>query len=166
MLGKEVVVLNEENRKVIVIPYSDAFLKGVEFLVECEEPVHIKIVSKDLWESHIMSPETVSLDLKDNADELLLAKIEAFENEKALWKSKTTNKTKFSRLARKTIIEAGIPLKCKICGYDKAVVVRHIDGNPENNSLDNLIVLCWNCHLDDMREEINVKKATEETKIP
>lgn len=40
--------------------------------------------------------------------------------------------------------------KCEICGYDKheaALIVHHKDRNRENNTLDNLQVLCSNCHL-------------------
>jgi len=40
-------------------------------------------------------------------------------------------------------------LKCEICGYDECVrvlQVHHIDGNRENNAIENLIVLCPNHH--------------------
>jgi hypothetical protein len=44
--------------------------------------------------------------------------------------------------------------KCESCGWDKVnpatgncpVELEHIDGNSENNSLDNLKLLCPNCH--------------------
>jgi 5-methylcytosine-specific restriction endonuclease McrA len=39
--------------------------------------------------------------------------------------------------------------KCMSCGYDasiKALEVHHIDSNRKNNSIDNLNVLCANCH--------------------
>jgi len=38
---------------------------------------------------------------------------------------------------------------CSNCEYNKyieALEVHHIDGNRKNNNLDNLIVLCANCH--------------------
>lgn len=41
------------------------------------------------------------------------------------------------------------PHHCQMCGYDTnkaALVVHHIDHNRTNNSLDNLIILCANCH--------------------
>lgn len=38
--------------------------------------------------------------------------------------------------------------KCNICGFDNilALEVHHIDKNRENNSIENLKVLCANCH--------------------
>lgn len=39
--------------------------------------------------------------------------------------------------------------KCEICNYNEnvaALVVHHIDRDRNNNSLDNLLVLCANCH--------------------
>jgi len=36
--------------------------------------------------------------------------------------------------------------RCEICGYNKALEIHHINGNRKNNSEDNLIVLCRNCH--------------------
>jgi hypothetical protein len=39
--------------------------------------------------------------------------------------------------------------KCERCGYEQnpaAIVIHHIDKNRDNNSIDNLEVLCSNCH--------------------
>ena len=36
--------------------------------------------------------------------------------------------------------------KCIVCGEDKIVAVHHLDGNRENNSLNNLIPLCPTHH--------------------
>jgi predicted HNH restriction endonuclease len=44
--------------------------------------------------------------------------------------------------------------KCMECGWDKKnpttgkcpIELEHVDGNSENNSLDNLKLLCPNCH--------------------
>ncbi len=35
---------------------------------------------------------------------------------------------------------------CVLCNSDYHITVHHIDGNPYNNELDNLQVLCWHCH--------------------
>lgn len=38
---------------------------------------------------------------------------------------------------------------CAVCNqYGKAVQIHHIDENPSNNSLDNLVLLCFDCHND------------------
>lgn len=36
---------------------------------------------------------------------------------------------------------------CERCGSNRNVDVHHIDGNPQNNSLDNLQRLCRSCHI-------------------
>lgn len=41
------------------------------------------------------------------------------------------------------------PHKCAVCGYNEEpdiLQVHHIDENRQNNKLDNLIILCPNCH--------------------
>ena len=35
---------------------------------------------------------------------------------------------------------------CVHCGSEDRITVHHFDGNPYNNNLENLQVLCWNCH--------------------
>ena len=35
---------------------------------------------------------------------------------------------------------------CEICNYDEILDVHHIDKNRKNNKINNLIVLCPNCH--------------------
>jgi hypothetical protein len=37
---------------------------------------------------------------------------------------------------------------CAICSHPdrRHLTVHHLDGNPANNTYDNRIVLCWNCH--------------------
>src|SRR6478736_9659036 len=39
-------------------------------------------------------------------------------------------------------------IKCEKCGFDKecALEVHHIDHNRKNNNIENLILLCANCH--------------------
>lgn len=64
----------------------------------------------------------------------------------------TDKKIKPSKLKHKLIKENIIENKCDICGLtnwlDKPIVLQlhHIDGNPNNNSLENLQLLCPNCH--------------------
>lgn len=36
--------------------------------------------------------------------------------------------------------------KCEICGYSESVELHHINGNPTDNRLENLQMLCPNCH--------------------
>lgn len=36
--------------------------------------------------------------------------------------------------------------KCSICGYEKGIVAHHIDGDRENNRIENLVPLCSICH--------------------
>lgn len=41
------------------------------------------------------------------------------------------------------------PHKCAVCGYNEEIgilQVHHIDGNRKNSKLDNLVILCPNCH--------------------
>lgn len=51
-------------------------------------------------------------------------------------------------IAREVLKAAGIPLNlCQECDLkDFKMTVHHVDGNPYNNSLDNLRVLCAYCH--------------------
>lgn len=50
---------------------------------------------------------------------------------------------------RKQMLRRNMINECQKCGYNKypeILGVHHIDKNPKNNGLDNLIVLCPNCH--------------------
>jgi predicted metal-binding protein len=38
--------------------------------------------------------------------------------------------------------------RCAICGSYDNIVVHHLDGNTEHNSLDNLLTVCKSCHAD------------------
>lgn len=61
-------------------------------------------------------------------------------------------KIKSSKLKNKLLKEKLIAYECSICGLsqwlDKPLVLQlhHKDGNPNNNCLDNLQLLCPNCH--------------------
>jgi len=49
---------------------------------------------------------------------------------------------------REKCLTQKLPL-CNVCGYGefiRSLVVHHIDGNRDNNDLDNLIPLCRSCH--------------------
>lgn len=36
--------------------------------------------------------------------------------------------------------------ECVVCGRDRKFCIHHIDGDRQNNDLDNLIPVCWSCH--------------------
>lgn len=40
----------------------------------------------------------------------------------------------------------GLIVRCSLCGSETHLVVHHIDGNPRNNRLENLLVMCRSCH--------------------
>lgn len=54
---------------------------------------------------------------------------------------KSTFKLKL-RLFKENIKEP----KCEICGYTDSVELHHINGNPLDNRIENLQILCPNCH--------------------
>lgn len=37
--------------------------------------------------------------------------------------------------------------KCEMCGSKKNIDVHHIDGNYQNNTPENLMILCRSCHM-------------------
>lgn len=61
-------------------------------------------------------------------------------------------KIKSAKLKEKLLKENILENKCSVCGIDSwlgkniTLQLHHIDGNPNNNSLDNLQLLCPNCH--------------------
>lgn len=36
--------------------------------------------------------------------------------------------------------------ECEICGTTEEIVVHHVDGDRENNAIDNLVPVCKSCH--------------------
>ena len=38
-------------------------------------------------------------------------------------------------------------IRCKYDEFKKSLTIHHIDGNHLNDSEDNKLVLCWNCHM-------------------
>lgn len=56
-----------------------------------------------------------------------------------------------SRNLKSSLKKAGIKIECEYCGYNKHeynIDVHHIDGNPNNNILENLSLLCSIHHRD------------------
>lgn len=48
---------------------------------------------------------------------------------------------------KERLVNAGLKeYKCEICGYTEKVELHHINGNPTDNRLENLQMLCPNCH--------------------
>ena len=50
---------------------------------------------------------------------------------------------------RNILIKDGRPMTCAICNIidERVLAAHHIDGNHKNNSLKNLVWLCYNCHF-------------------
>ncbi len=63
-----------------------------------------------------------------------------------------------------------ITKKCRSCGFDKLVQLHHLDHNKTNNSDDNLVGLCPNCHkmihTKQFQKEIFDKLRSKGLKIP
>jgi len=60
--------------------------------------------------------------------------------------------------SQKKRVFASRPHRCQLCGYDKIVhclTVHHVDRNRSNGKPENLMLLCWNCHM-----EIHYKEKT------
>lgn len=53
---------------------------------------------------------------------------------------------------------------CELCGNDTNLDIHHIDGNWQNNNLDNLMCLCRSCHTKYERNkdknELRIRKLT------
>ncbi len=74
---------------------------------------------------------------------------------KRQWKlprGKTTTRLKVNRPPSKVywdiLRQSGRKLtECKLCGSDHKLNIHHKDGNPNNNSVENLQLLCEHCHF-------------------
>jgi len=49
--------------------------------------------------------------------------------------------------ARTAIVKNGTELTCNECGTDRRIEIHHKDTDITNNSIDNLIPLCKQCHI-------------------
>ena len=54
--------------------------------------------------------------------------------------------TNTNKLKKRLIKEGYKSHKCEICGYSDKIELHHINGNPYDNRLENLQILCPNCH--------------------
>lgn len=71
----------------------------------------------------------------------------ATTNNNKLFKIKKDSSTFISKAYRKKALNH-YGAKCSLCGYciEQCLEVHHKDLNRDNNSIENLIVLCPNCH--------------------
>jgi 5-methylcytosine-specific restriction endonuclease McrA len=53
--------------------------------------------------------------------------------------------------------------KCEVCGYTDSVELHHINGNPLDNRIENLQILCPNCHS--KTENFRIKNSSVGRKI-
>jgi len=56
-----------------------------------------------------------------------------------------SNYNKMTATHRKRCLEQTDPV-CLCCEADSSLDIHHVDGNPTNDELDNLVVLCKSCH--------------------
>lgn len=54
--------------------------------------------------------------------------------------------TNTGSLKKRLIKEGYKQHKCELCGYEENVELHHINGQPTDNRLENLQILCPNCH--------------------
>lgn len=54
-----------------------------------------------------------------------------------------------------------LPNKCRICGTNKDLTVHHEDWDKHNNSIDNLSILCFDCHMN-LHQKKRLNKKTLE----
>ena len=51
--------------------------------------------------------------------------------------------------------------KCSICGFSHLVDIHHKDHNKSNNTKENLVVLCPNCHMLVHKKKMNLIQIKE-----
>ena len=48
---------------------------------------------------------------------------------------------------KRRLIKTGLKeAKCELCGYSESIELHHVNGNPTDNRIENLQILCPNCH--------------------
>lgn len=73
--------------------------------------------------------------------------------------------SKNSKGIRQYLIATG-QLRCEVCGYDEhsfCIELHHLDNNPRNNSISNIVVLCCMCHR---KHRYKIIDALELRKLP
>ncbi len=98
--------------------------------------------------------------------------VQRIKEQKARWHQKNKNlyamKLKREQIhfggKREAVLERD-NYQCTSCGNLKRLLVHHKDGNGRrkknpNNNIDNLITLCYGCHINIHRNELNTKRRT------
>lgn len=112
-------------------------------LMDVARKLHIK------YDTLLKHLRTLGVEYKKNPNRKGLKHLEARYGIEEILNSNCTNAAK-----RKRLIEEGIKEeKCEICGLSKwmgkpiPLELHHKDFNHYNNDLDNLQILCSNCHM-------------------
>ena len=152
--------LNDLNYK-----HSDYIVKTQPHCLNCNEPITnngIKFCSQScsaIYNNKLRKEDRVCL----NCGKSIIGSGHKYCDHKCQWEYKQNETIK--EIENGTYV-AGDPTilkrylikkhgdKCMECGWDKInihsnkipIELHHIDGNPDNNSLENLILLCPNCH--------------------
>ncbi|WP_291060664.1 MULTISPECIES: HNH endonuclease signature motif containing protein [unclassified Empedobacter] len=83
----------------------------------------------------------------------------------SLFKKKNNNSKPRKNIPAKTrsILQKEINSKCPICNNEDVehFHVHHIDENPTNNNIDNLLMLCPNCHSKITKNDISFEEVVK-----
>lgn len=116
-----------------------------------------KIQEFNIDTSHFLGRKTSGF-LKNNPNKL--------HHSVVLVKGRHGNIRENAKILRTAMLEYGVPFECKNCpcdgewmGKSIRLEIHHIDEDPINNVIDNLIFLCPNCHSQITDSNIKSKKA-------